>query len=788
MEAQTSSISALLENETSNADFTVNGDPVITEKMLLEERLLEEKAVSEEQELREKVQEEKKKEDEEQCFKRLRLLLSRSSIYAEFMAEKLKKHEKIKGTSDEEQEKLNSKLENKSTKRKATSSSAQKKAKANQNITNFFKNHKGNAKLVEENGNEDSSKLSLLERQPKLLTGGMMREYQIDGYEWLKTLYENGVNGILADEMGLGKTIQCIAFIAYLIEMRVSGPFFVCAPLSTVPNWYAEFKRFTPDIPVVIYHGDKEERKELRKKMTKKVRNNDVYCFPVVITSYQIALIDAPRLASTEWKMLVIDEAHRIKNFQCKLVESLKKYNAVHRLLLTGTPLQNNLSELWSLLNFILPEIFDDLQIFQSWFDISRLSESGGTQELVAQEQEKQIVSTIHQILTPFLLRRTKSDVELGLPPKKTVVVRAPMTQLQQKYYNGILNYSIKNLLKGDKELDEPIITGDGRPKRKAAKTTFYGCDDLDLEDLLNNEAKDSISLQACNEMNNELVERECFSTQTRMEKLFLKTFKEEATMSEINLKLNNLHMILRKICCHPYLVSCPLDPNTHDYLVDENIVKTSGKLLVLDILLHHLKKRGHKILLFSQFVSMLELLEDYCAFRKFKFTRLYGWMNLVERQEQMKAFNEDDSIFIFLISTKAGGLGLNLIAADTVILYDTDWNPQNDLQAQDRCHRIGQTKPVVVYHLVVPNTYDEKIFNHSTTKRKLEKVIIQKGRFNSKDGLNRQQRAITIEELVELLESSDANGYVNADNFVIPPRELESILDRSDMVAKANI
>ncbi|CAL1271148.1 unnamed protein product [Larinioides sclopetarius] len=591
-----------------------------------------------------------------------------------------------------------------------------------------------------------------------------MREYQIDGYEWLKTLYENGVNGILADEMGLGKTIQCIAFIAYLIEMRVSGPFFVCAPLSTVPNWYAEFKRFTPDIPVIIYHGDKEERKELRKKIKKKERKNNVYCFPVVITSYQIALMDTPVIASTEWKMLVIDEAHRIKNFQCKLVEALKKYNAVHRLLLTGTPLQNNLTELWSLLNFILPEIFDDLQIFHSWFDISRLAESGGTQELVAQEQEKQIVSTIHQILTPFLLRRTKSDVELCLPPKKTVVVRAPMTELQQKYYNSILKYSINRLLKIDEEIDQPIITDEGRPKRRSAKTTFY----------------------ASNGMNNELVEKEYFAPQTRIEKVFSKTFNEGPSFSEINLKITNLSMILRKILCHPYLISCPLNPYTHDYLVDENIVKTSGKLLVLDILLPHLKKRGHKILLFSQFVKMLELLEDYCTFRKFKFTRLYGWMNLQERQEQMKAFNEDESIFIFLISTKAGGLGLNLIAADTVVLYDTDWNPQNDLQAQDRCHRIGQTKPVVVYHLMVPNTYDEKIFNHSATKRKLEKVIIQKGRFNKKDGLFRKQNAITKDELVELLESSDANGYVNADNFVIPPEELESILDRSDMVAKA--
>ncbi|KAF8766652.1 lymphoid-specific helicase-like [Argiope bruennichi] len=785
MEAQISSTSTLLENATYDGNFLVNGDSVITEKMLLEERMLEEKTVSEEQELRKQVLEAKKKEEEETCFKRLHLLLSRSSIYAKFMADKLKKHEEeTKKKTDKEQDKLkNSVVENGGTsKRKAAFSSAKKKAKTNQNIANFFKTQKGNAKPLEENyqnGDEDPSKLSLLERQPKLLTGGIMREYQIDGYEWLKTLFENGVNGILADEMGLGKTIQCIAFIAYLVEMGVSGPFFVCGPLCTVPNWYAEFKRFAPDVPVMIYHGDKNEREELRQKITKKVRHKDVYCFPVVITSYQIALIDAAKIASFEWKMLVIDEAHRIKNFQCKLIGSLKKYNAVHRLLLTGTPLQNNLTELWSLLNFILPEIFDDLQIFHSWFDISRLAENGATQEIIAQEQEKQIVSKIHQILTPFLLRRTKSDVELTLPPKKTVVVRAPMTELQQKYYTGVLNYSIKHLLKGHKKEDELIITDQGRHKRKSTKTVFYGEEDLDLDELFKIETKENVSSLVHNGKNNKLVGKE---------NLLSETLNEGETMSEINLKLTNLSMCLRKICCHPYLISYPLDPRTNDYLVDENIVKSSGKLLVLDILLPQLKERGHKILLFSQFVSMLEILEDYCTFRKFKYTKLYGSMDLAERQEQLKAFNEDESIFIFLISTKAGGLGINLTAADTVILYDTDWNPQGDLQAQDRCHRIGQTKPVIVYHLVIPNTYDERVFKYAATKRKLEKVIIQKGRFNSKDGLIRQQHAITKEELLELLESSDANGFVNAANFVIPPKELESILDRSDMIAKADM
>ncbi|GIX86456.1 hypothetical protein CDAR_165421 [Caerostris darwini] len=575
-----------------------------------------------------------------------------------------------------------------------------------------------------------------------------MRDYQIDGYEWLKTLFENGVNGILADEMGLGKTIQSIAFIAHLIEMGVSGPFFVCGPLSTVPNWYNEFQMFAPDIPVMIYHGDKAERQELRKQIYKRVRKNGVYCFPVIITSYQIALIDTLKLASITWKLMIIDEAHRIKNYQCKLIEALKTYNVVHRLLLTGTPLQNNLSELWSLLNFILPEIFDDLKIFQSWFDITRLTQHGATQEIIAQEQEKQIVSTIHQILTPFLLRRTKADVELCLPSKKVVLVKAPMTQLQQKYYSGVLNESIRKFF--EKENKNAIEVVDEHPKRKSKKTSFFGCEN----------SEDDFTIEKIPSSNSSfLIEN-----------------------SEINLKLTNIMMCLRKICCHPYMISYPLD-DSYQYLVDENLVKTSGKLLVLDNLLPHLKKRGHKVLIFSQFVTLLHILEDYCTFRNYKFTKLYGKMHLEERERQLKLFNEDSSVFLFLISTRAGGLGINLTSADTVILYDTDWNPQADLQAQDRCHRIGQKKPVVVYRLIIPNTVDEKILTYAETKRKLEKAIIQKGRFSSKNGISKVQRAITKEELLELLESSDVNGFINADNFVIPPKELESILNRSDMV-----
>ncbi|GFS89062.1 hypothetical protein NPIL_473571 [Nephila pilipes] len=745
MEVDNNSDSPRIKNETNDEGSEAL---VITGEMLQEEKRLEEKVAVEERKLREKIAEEERRVEEEKCFKRLHLLLSRSSIYAKFMADKLQIHEK----KMEKKQKLKERDRNankdaatsnnynsvtSSTKRKASQSSPMKKRKVDVNIMDVYKKQSMKDIEAEEENSQKGSITFSVDSQPKLFCGGTMRDYQIEGFEWLKTLFENGVNGILADEMGLGKTIQCIALIAYLIEMGISGPFYICGPLSTLPNWCAEFKRFTPHIPILMYHGNKDVRTDLRKKIFNKTKVNGIYCYPVVISSYNITLFDAKYLANIEWKMLVIDEAHRIKNFECKLIESLKRFNAVHRLLLTGTPLQNNLSELWSLLNFILPEIFDDLQVFQSWFDINRLTHNGVTQGIMEQEQEKQIVSIMHQILTPFLLRRTKLDVELNIPPKKVVLVNAPLTELQKTYYEAVLNGTIEDLLYGKrKEITLP------------RKTKHHK-----IGSLKSIENRSSLPEE------------------------------EWRGMSEINLKLRNPVMCLRRICCHPYLISYPLDPSTEQYAVDENLVSSSGKFLVLDVLLPELKKRGHKILLFSQFTSMLAILEDYCNFRGHKFCCLNGSMKLSEREEEMRAFREDKETFIFLISTRAGGLGLNLTAADTVILYDSDWNPQSDLQAQDRCHRIGQEKPVIVYRLIIPNTVDERIIDIATAKRKLEKVIILKGRFKSTDGLSSQQSSISKEELLELLETPDENGQVNVENYKISSDVLANLLDRSNIV-----
>uniref|UniRef100_A0A8D2QHC1 Proliferation-associated SNF2-like protein n=1 Tax=Zonotrichia albicollis TaxID=44394 RepID=A0A8D2QHC1_ZONAL len=625
-------------------------------------------------------------------------------------------------------------------------------------------------------------------QQPKIFTGGVMRWYQVEGMEWLRMLWENGINGILADEMGLGKTIQCIATIALMVERGVPGPFLVCGPLSTLPNWMSEFKRFTPEIPLMLYHGAQQERRKLVRKI--RGRQGSLQIYPVVITSFEIAMRDRSALQNCYWKYLIVDEGHRIKNMNCRLIRELKRFNADNKLLLTGTPLQNNLAELWSLLNFLLPDVFDDLKSFESWFDITSITETA--EDIIAKEREQNILHMLHQvfiypsfcifydivvtltvcvlkclkilfILTPFLLRRLKSDVALEVPPKREVVVYAPLAKKQETFYTAIVNRTIRKLF-GNNEEEVVELSPAGRPKRRSRKVVDY-CEEHngspdDLEKLIS-------------KMQEEVEkERPVVEVSIPMD-------------SEVNLKLQNIMMLLRKCCNHPYLIEYPLDPATQQFKIDEDLVKNSGKFLLLDRMLPELKKRGHKVLLFSQMTMMLDILMDYCYLRNFKFSRLDGSMSYSEREENMHQFNTDPEVFLFLVSTRAGGLGINLTAADTVIIYDSDWNPQSDLQAQDRCHRIGQTKPVVVYRLVTANTIDQKIVERAAAKRKLEKLIIHKNQFKGgKSGLAQSKSCLDPQELLELLKSRDYEREVKGSKEkVISDKDLELLLDRSDLI-----
>ncbi|XP_014788217.1 lymphocyte-specific helicase [Octopus bimaculoides] len=775
-----------------------NTSVMITADMMKEEQLLQQDSIEAEQKL---------KEEQEECwsqmnemarkvrYQRLQILLDKSNAYTQYLLGRIKKQEK----EEEHRRKMVAKLIQKRHREKAqrvngpNAKESEEESEVNENDTNSTSAKKRLAGSPDQNKDakrpklsdtaescssdatidqviktedettDDISKMNMLlneedialaERtfngqllplnQPKLLVGGVLRPYQMDGYNWLKMLYENGVNGILADEMGLGKTIQCIALVCHLVSMGVSGPYLVCAPLSTLPNWVSEFKQFAPQIPVVLYHGDRATRSALRQKLlTEKKLDENTYILPVVVTSYQIIMNDRKLLSHINWKYLIIDEGQRIKNTHCRLISELRLYNTTHRLLLTGTPLQNCLSELWSLLNFLLPELFDDLRSFESWFDIERIGQENADEEIVASEEKDHILSMLHQILIPFMLRRLKSDVELVIPPKKEVLVFCPLSKLQQTFYKATLDNTIEDLLyKKEKDKEKIKVNQNGRPVRQSNGKKTEERDDK------------STSLSD----------------------------------SRINLKMNNIMMILRKICNHPYLIEHPLDSKTGELALDEGLVKNSGKIAMLDCMLPVLKKNGHKVLIFSQFVQVLNILEDYCYLRDFEYCRLDGSMNFEERQEQMDCFNNDKEVFLFLLSTRAGGLGVNLVSADTVIIFDSDWNPQCDLQAQDRCHRIGQVKPVVVYRLVSRNTIDQRIVERATAKRKLEKMIIHQGKFKSGiKNFSTSLSAISPQELKELLQSSEHEEIYEGKNSssVISKADLQKLLDRSDFLDK---
>ncbi|XP_046563533.1 lymphocyte-specific helicase-like [Haliotis rubra] len=599
----------------------------------------------------------------------------------------------------------------------------------------------------------------------------------------LQVLFENGVNGILADEMGLGKTVQCIALLAHLVAMGVSGPFLVVGPLSTVPNWYNEFKRFTPKVPVILYHGSKDERRNLRNKMRVKHQiKKNVEVQPVIITSYEIAMNDRTYMQHFDWKYLIVDEGHRLKNSHCRLIRELRLYKTTHRLLLTGTPLQNNLAELWSLLNFLLPEIFDDLGSFEAWFDVTGIEGDAADERIVAEEQRGNIISMLHQILTPFMLRRLKSDVELLIPPKREVMVMAPLTSMQKDYYSSIVDKTIMDKIQKKYEDEAPVESdAKGRPKRRSTKNKINYR--LMVEDPKDEAPKKN--KKAAYEEDLEAWVQTMIEAEEERSAVNKKEVKDKK--AQITIKMQNSMMQLRKCCSHPYLLEHPIDADSGHLIADETLVKNSGKMLMLDRLLPELKKRGHKVLIFSQMTKMLNILESYCEIRNYKYCRLDGSRSVENRGEQIESFNEDANMFLFLVSTRAGGLGINLTAADTVIIYDSDWNPQCDLQAQDRCHRIGQTKPVLVYRFVTANTIDQRIVERAAAKRKLEKLIIHKGKF--KTGMNEfstSLKPISAPELLELLRSRDHEAVIQgSEKNVISNKDLDNLLDRSDLYQK---
>ncbi|CAB1314478.1 unnamed protein product [Coregonus sp. 'balchen'] len=494
-----------------------------------------------------------------------------------------------------------------------------------------------------------------LDKSKDYRSGNQLREYQLEGMNWLLFNWYNRKNCILADEMGLGKTIQSITFLFEMFSMGLRGPFLIIAPLSTITNWEREFRTWT-EINVIVYHGSQISRQMIHQyEMYHKDQQGNIvlggYKFHGVITTFEMIMADCPELKKIHWRCVIIDEAHRLKNRNCKLLEGLKLMNLEHKVLLTGTPLQNSVEELFSLLNFLEPLQFPSESLF--------LEEFG---DLKTEEQVKKLQA----ILKPMMLRRLKDDVEKNLAPKEETIIEVELTNMQKKYYRAILEKNFTFLAKGANQHNMP--------------------------------------------------------------------------------NLINTMMELRKCCNHPYLIKGAeekiLDsfrkthsPDAWDFQL-QAMIQAAGKLVLIDKLLPKLIAGGHKVLVFSQMVRCLDILEDYLIQR-----RVRG--NL--RQAAIDRFCKVDSDrFVFLLCTRAGGLGINLTAADTCIIFDSDWNPQNDLQAQARCHRIGQSKAVKVYRLITRNSYEREMFDKASLKLGLDKAVLQD--INRKGSLNGAQQMTKIE------------------------------------------
>ncbi|CAK9161669.1 unnamed protein product [Ilex paraguariensis] len=427
------------------------------------------------------------------------------------------------------------------------------------------------------------------ESSPEFLSGGSLHPYQLEGLNFLRFAWSKQTHVILADEMGLGKTIQSIAFLASLFEESVS-PHLVVAPLSTLRNWEREFSTWAPHMNVVMYFGSAQARAVIKEyefyhpkhlKKSKKKKSNQIVAeskqdrikFDVLLTSYEMINMDSASLKPIKWECMIVDEGHRLKNKDSKLFSSLKQYSSRHRVLLTGTPLQNNLDELFMLMHFLDAGKFGSLEEFQEEFkDIN---------------QEEQI-SRLHKMLAPHLLRRVKKDVMKELPPKKELILRVELSSQQKEYYKAILTRNYQ------------ILT-----RRGGAQ-----------------------------------------------------------------ISLINVVMELRKLCCHPYMLEGVEPVDTNEF--HKQLLESSGKLHLLDKMMVKLKEQGHRVLIYSQFQHMLDLLEDYCNYMKWQYERIDGKVAGAERQIRIDRFNaKNSSRFCFLLSTRAGGLGINLATADTVFIYD---------------------------------------------------------------------------------------------------------------------
>lgn len=783
--------------------------------------------------------------------------------------------------------------------------------------------------------------------QPKMLNA-QLKEYQLKGLNWLVNLYEQGINGILADEMGLGKTVQSISVMAYLAEKHnIWGPFLVIAPSSTLHNWQQEITRFVPELKCLPYWGSAKDRKVLRKFWDRKhITYTNDSPFHVLITSYQLVVQDTQYFQKIRWQYMILDEAQAIKSSQSSRWKSLLGFHCRNRLLLTGTPIQNNMQELWALLHFIMPSLFDSHDEFSDWF--SKDIESHAQSNTKLNEDQ---LKRLHMILKPFMLRRIKKHVQKELGDKIEEDVFCDLTYRQRAYYSNLRNrisimdliekaavgddqdtatlmnlvmqfrkvcnhpdlferadtssplslahfaetasflregnnvnvdYSTRNLIEYD--LPRLLCSPEARLDMAGPRNTRAGFENKYLSELMNIWTPENIqksssgnahfswmrfadisSGEAYNASHRGLAERAIqlagkasrlarfnvvydedvnytpahalfnivdrsdhrplanISAENRLQNLFnisTTTFKDRglnmieqcarpgASAPPIHIASSNqeaqvekentiFNIPLRKALYgvsekdEAALLEARIDPGRFPLanLLPKPLsqksrytniqvpsmrrfVTDSGKLAKLDQLLRQLKNGGHRVLLYFQMTRMIDLMEEYLTYRNYKYLRLDGSTKLEDRRDTVADFQTKPEIFIFLLSTRAGGLGINLTAADTVIFYDSDWNPTIDSQAMDRAHRLGQTKQVTVYRMITRATIEERIRKRALQKEEVQRVVIS-GRggagvdFNTRSKDNRNKDIalwLADDDEAELIERKEQEMAAKGD------------------------
>ena len=506
---------------------------------------------------------------------------------------------------------------------------------------NWFKERQARSNVISKNtkAHYRTQTKEYFKSQPSYVKNGTMRDFQLAGLSRMAIGWSRGINSMLADEMGLGKTIQTVAFMSWLKnECAIPGPFLVVAPKSVLPAWEDTLTLWAPDMNWVTYTGTSASRQIIEEKEMFVDPSNPYHLrFNILLTTYEMFTKGLPTLKKLKWQFLAVDEAHRLKSMSNNLYTGLQQCDIAARLLITGTPFQNDFNELVALLSFLQPE-----EGFESKYNFK-------TEDV---DQQAKQIENLRNELRRHLVRRTKEEVAKDLPPKTEKIIRVGLSDLQLEYYKNIL-------------------------------TRNY----------------DALS-QASN---------------------------------GAKIGLSNMMIELKKASIHPYLF-----PGVEDHYLAESsaredmlrgLIVNSGKMMLLDRMMTKLKKDGHRVLIFSGFVSMLNLIGQYLQLRDYKFQRLDGSTPTPARNHAMSHFNAANSEdFAFLLSTRAGGLGINLYTADTVILFDSDWNPQADLQAMARAHRIGQTKPVTIYRFVSGNTVEEEILERARNKLLLEYITIQRG------------------------------------------------------------